>query len=69
MVVVNVVGVVMMVVVGTVAVERHNRLVVCHDVRLRDRELEVEDLEELALDTAHVALAEHAGAQRPVDVL
>lgn len=32
-------------------------------------ELVVEHIEELALDAADVALAKHAGAQRPVHVL
>lgn len=49
--------------------EGDDGVVVREEVGLVEGELVVEDIEELALDAADVALAEHAGAQRPVHVL
>ena len=49
--------------------ERHDGVVVREEVGFGDAELEVEDVEELTLDTPDVALAEDPGAERPVDVL
>ena len=43
--------------------------VVGEEVGLGEAELVVEDVEELALDAADVALAKDPGAERPVDVL
>ena len=43
--------------------------VVGEDICFGDRELPVEDGEELALDPANVALAEDTGAHGPVNVL
>lgn len=47
----------------------HDGGVVREEVRLGDGEVPVEDVEELALDAADIALAKDAGAERPVDVL
>ena len=44
-------------------------VVVCEEIGLRNGEFPVEDVEELTLDTADVALPENASAERPVDVL
>ena len=44
-------------------------VVVRKEIGLRNGELPVEDVEELTLDTADVALPENASAERPVDVL
>jgi len=43
--------------------------VVTEDIVLCDAELKVQDVEELALDTAHIPFAEDPGTERPVDVL
>jgi len=43
-------------------------MVVGQDVILGDREIPVEDLEELSFDPAHVTFAKDTGAQRPVGV-
>ena len=51
------------------ASEGEDGVVVCEDVGLGDGEFEVEDVEELTLDAADVALAEDPRAQRPVNVL
>ena len=44
-------------------------VVVRKEIGLRNGEFPVEDVEELTLDTADVALPENASAERPVDVL
>ena len=44
-------------------------VVVCKEIGFGDGEFEVEDVEELTLDAADVALAEDPRAERPVDVL
>jgi hypothetical protein len=44
-------------------------VVVRENVVLGDAELEVKDIQKLALDAPNVALAKDAGADRPVDVL
>jgi len=49
--------------------ERHDRVVVCHDVVFGDAQLEIEDIEKLALDATNVTLAEHTSAHSPVYVL
>ena len=49
--------------------EGHDGGVVGKDILLGDAEFEIEDVEELALYPADVALAEDPGAERPVDVL
>lgn len=49
--------------------ERDDGVVVGEDVGFGEAELVVEDVEELALDAAHVPLAKDTGAERPVDVL
>ena len=49
--------------------ERHDRVVVGEQIGLVHAEFVIEDVEELALDAADVALAEDAGAQCPMDVL
>jgi len=49
--------------------ERHDRVVVRHDVVLTDAQLEIEDVQELALDPADIALAENSRAHSPVHVL
>lgn len=48
--------------------DRREDIVVAKDIVLGDRELKVENVQELALNATNVALAEHAGAERPVDV-
>ena len=55
--------------VGGGAGEGEEGVVVREEVGFGDGELEVEDVQELALDTTDVALAEDPGAERPVDVL
>ena len=47
----------------------HDHGVVSKDIAFADGKVEVEDIEELALDPANVALAEYTSAERPVDVL
>ena len=47
----------------------HDGIVVGEEVGLGEAELVVEDVEELTLDAADVALAEDSRAERPVDVL
>ena len=49
--------------------EGHDRVVVREEVVFLEGELEVEDVEELALDASDVALAKHSCAERPMDVL
>ena len=49
--------------------ERHDRVVVCHDVVLGDAQLEIEHVQEFALDPADVALAKDSCAHSPVHVL
>jgi hypothetical protein len=49
--------------------ERHNGVMVGHDVSLADAQLEIKDVEEFALDPANIALAEYTGAHSPVHVL
>ena len=49
--------------------EREEGVMVREEVGFGDGELEVENVEELALDATNVALAEDPGAERPVDVL
>lgn len=44
-------------------------VVVCHDIVFSDAQLEIEDVEKLALDAANVTLAEHTSAHSPVYVL
>lgn len=39
------------------------------DVIFADRELEIENIEKFAFNTANIALAEDTGAQSPVHVL
>lgn len=48
--------------------ERHNEGVMREDVALCDGEVEVEHIEELALDAADVPFAEDTSAERPVHV-
>ena len=55
--------------VGGGAGEGEEGVVVREEVGFGDAELEVEDVEELTLDAADVALAEDPRAQRPVNVL
>jgi hypothetical protein len=43
-------------------------MVMGQDVVLGDREVPVEDLEELSLNPAHIAFAEDTGAHRPMNV-
>jgi hypothetical protein len=40
-----------------------------HDIVFGDAQLEIEDVEKLALDPTNVTLAEHASAHSPVHVL
>jgi len=49
--------------------ERHDGVVVGHDVSLADAQLEIEHVEEFALNPANIALAEYTGAYSPVHVL
>ena len=49
--------------------ERHDRVVVRHDVVFRDAQIEIEHVQELALDPANVALAKDSCAHSPVHVL
>jgi len=49
--------------------ERHDRVVVCHDVVLADIQIEIKNIEELALDPTNITLAEDACAHSPVHVL
>jgi len=49
--------------------ERHDRVVVLHDVVFADAQLEIEDVQKLALDPADIALAEDSRAHGPVHVL
>lgn len=49
--------------------EGHEGVVVGEDVCLVDRELKVEDVEELTLDASDITLAEDPCAECPVDVL
>lgn len=49
--------------------ERHDHAVVREDVGLLHAQLKVEDVQELALDPADVALPEDTRAQGPMDVL
>lgn len=49
--------------------ERHDRVVVCHDVVFADAQLKVEHVQEFALNPADVALAEDSCAHSPVHVL
>lgn len=49
--------------------EGEDGVVVGEDVGLGDGELEVEDVEELTLDPADVALAKDPRAECPVDIL
>lgn len=44
-------------------------VVMREDVVLGNAELEIKDIQKLALDAPNVALAKNAGADRPVDVL
>ena len=44
-------------------------VVVCHDIVFGDAQLEIKDIEELALYPANVTLAEHTSAYSPVYVL
>lgn len=43
-------------------------MVMGQDVVLGDREVPVEDLEELSFNPPHIALAEDTGAHRPMNV-
>jgi hypothetical protein len=43
--------------------------VVRHDIVFGDAQLEIKDVEKLALDSAYVTLAEYTGAHSPVYVL
>ena len=49
--------------------ERHDRVVVCHDVGLADAQLEIEHVQEFALDPADITFAKDSCAHRPVHVL
>jgi hypothetical protein len=49
--------------------EGHDRVVVRHDVVFADAQLEIEYVQELALDPANVALAKDTCAHSPVHVL
>ena len=44
-------------------------VVMCHDIVFGDAQLEIEDIEKLALDATNVTLAEHTSAHSPVYVL
>jgi hypothetical protein len=49
--------------------ERHDRVMVGHNVIFADAQLEIEHVKEFALDPTNVALAEYARAHGPVHVL
>ena len=49
--------------------ERHDCIVMCHDVGFADIQFEIEDVEEFALDPTDITLAEDACAHSPVHVL
>jgi hypothetical protein len=49
--------------------ERHDRVVLCHDVDFADVQFEIEDVKEFALDPTDVALAKDTSAYSPVHVL
>lgn len=49
--------------------EGHDGVVVGHDIVFADAQLEIEDVEKLALDPANVTLAKHTSAHSPVHVL
>ena len=49
--------------------EGEEGVVVREEVGLGDGEFEIEDVEELTLDAANIALAEDSRAKRPVNVL
>jgi len=56
---------------AAVDMRRHDRRkgsMVAQDVVFRNGELEIKDVQELALDAAHITLAKHTGAERPVDI-
>jgi hypothetical protein len=46
----------------------HDGVVVCHEIIFGDAQLEIENVEEFALDPANVALAKNTGAHCPVYV-
>lgn len=48
--------------------ERHDGIIVCHDIIFGDAQLEIENVEEFPLDPADIALAEYTGAHSPVYV-
>jgi hypothetical protein len=48
--------------------ERHDPVVVCHDIIFGNAQVEIEDVEEFTLDPANVALAKYTGAHSPVYV-
>jgi len=49
--------------------ERHDRVMVCHNVIFADTQFEIEHVKEFALDPTNVALSEYARAHGPVHVL
>ena len=49
--------------------ERHDRVVMCHDVGFADVQFEIEDVEEFALNPTDIALAKDTCAHSPVHVL
>jgi len=48
--------------------ERHDGVVVCHDIIFGKAQLEIEHVEELALYPANIALAKYTGTHCPVYV-
>ena len=48
--------------------EREDGMVMGQNVILGDREVPVEDLQELSFDPPYITFAEHTSAQRPVNV-
>jgi hypothetical protein len=48
--------------------ERHDGIIVSHDIIFGDAQLEIENVEEFPLDSADIALAEYTGAHSPVYV-
>jgi hypothetical protein len=49
--------------------QRHDLVVVCHDVVLADIQFEIKNVEEFALDPTNITLAKDACAHSPVHVL
>jgi hypothetical protein len=49
--------------------ERHDRVMVCHNIIFADAQFEIEHVKEFALDPTNVALSEYPRAHGPVHVL